>query len=152
MIRYCSVSEFSLKLSVGFEPNATMHTAHHMLLFGCSTPGSKLPVWWAYLPFNNFLGNQYPEHHHRLKLKYVSNTGIAVKCQRLPLQKCQAPALVALERRWVHFKAHARADQIHIFLLSSVNRLFTRGLWMHQNCNYPLTLASKWEKIQTFSI
>ncbi|XP_059479004.1 peptidylglycine alpha-hydroxylating monooxygenase isoform X3 [Neocloeon triangulifer] len=30
---------------VGFEPNATMHTAHHMLLFGCSSPGSKLPVW-----------------------------------------------------------------------------------------------------------
>ncbi|CAB3360849.1 Hypothetical predicted protein [Cloeon dipterum] len=30
---------------VGFEPNATMHTAHHMLLFGCTSPGSKLPVW-----------------------------------------------------------------------------------------------------------
>lgn len=25
---------------VGFQPNATMHTAHHILLYGCSTPGT----------------------------------------------------------------------------------------------------------------
>ncbi|XP_071449206.1 peptidylglycine alpha-hydroxylating monooxygenase [Hetaerina americana] len=30
---------------VGFEPNATMDTAHHMLLYGCTTPGSKEAVW-----------------------------------------------------------------------------------------------------------
>ncbi|XP_026293326.2 peptidylglycine alpha-hydroxylating monooxygenase [Frankliniella occidentalis] len=30
---------------VGFEPNATMATAHHMLLYGCSEPGSAKPVW-----------------------------------------------------------------------------------------------------------
>lgn len=30
---------------VGFEPNATMATAHHMLLYGCSEPGSQKPVW-----------------------------------------------------------------------------------------------------------
>uniref|UniRef100_U5EW08 peptidylglycine monooxygenase n=1 Tax=Corethrella appendiculata TaxID=1370023 RepID=U5EW08_9DIPT len=30
---------------VGFEPNATMETAHHMLLYGCGEPGSKSPVW-----------------------------------------------------------------------------------------------------------
>ncbi|XP_041975392.1 peptidylglycine alpha-hydroxylating monooxygenase [Aricia agestis] len=30
---------------VGFQPNATMHTAHHMLLYGCSEPGSDDPVW-----------------------------------------------------------------------------------------------------------
>ncbi|XP_046416294.1 peptidylglycine alpha-hydroxylating monooxygenase [Neodiprion fabricii] len=30
---------------VGFEPNATMATAHHMLLYGCSQPGSSKPVW-----------------------------------------------------------------------------------------------------------
>ncbi|XP_067013551.2 peptidylglycine alpha-hydroxylating monooxygenase [Anabrus simplex] len=30
---------------VGFEPNATMSTAHHMLLYGCTTPGSQKAVW-----------------------------------------------------------------------------------------------------------
>ncbi|KAG6446687.1 peptidylglycine alpha-hydroxylating monooxygenase [Manduca sexta] len=29
----------------GFKPNATMHTAHHMLLYGCSEPGSNDSVW-----------------------------------------------------------------------------------------------------------
>nr|CAD7602783.1 unnamed protein product [Timema genevievae] len=30
---------------IGFEPNATMETAHHMLLYGCTAPGSKKAVW-----------------------------------------------------------------------------------------------------------
>lgn len=30
---------------VGFEPNATMNTAHHMLVYGCSVPGSDEAVW-----------------------------------------------------------------------------------------------------------
>uniref|UniRef100_A0A182QIJ1 peptidylglycine monooxygenase n=1 Tax=Anopheles farauti TaxID=69004 RepID=A0A182QIJ1_9DIPT len=30
---------------VGFEPNATMATAHHMLLYGCGQPGSESAVW-----------------------------------------------------------------------------------------------------------
>lgn len=30
---------------VGFEPNATMHTAHHMLLYGCGEPGDERAVW-----------------------------------------------------------------------------------------------------------
>lgn len=30
---------------IGFEPNATMNTAHHMLLYGCGAPGSEKPVW-----------------------------------------------------------------------------------------------------------
>jgi len=30
---------------VGFEPNATMQTAHHMILYGCTKPGSTNPVW-----------------------------------------------------------------------------------------------------------
>lgn len=30
---------------VGFEPNASMNTAHHMLVYGCSSPGSKKFVW-----------------------------------------------------------------------------------------------------------
>ena len=29
----------------GFEPNATQHTAHHMLIYGCEEPGSLSPVW-----------------------------------------------------------------------------------------------------------
>lgn len=30
---------------VGFEPNATMNTAHHMLVYGCGEPGSNKPLW-----------------------------------------------------------------------------------------------------------
>lgn len=30
---------------VGFEPNATMNVVHHMLLFGCSTPGTDQEYW-----------------------------------------------------------------------------------------------------------
>jgi len=30
---------------VGFVPNATMHTAHHMLIYGCEEPGSEDEVW-----------------------------------------------------------------------------------------------------------
>lgn len=36
-----------LQLLVGFEPNATMNTAHHMLLYGCGEPGSDDPVWYV---------------------------------------------------------------------------------------------------------
>lgn len=30
---------------VGYEPNATMNTAHHMLLYGCGEPGSSNAQW-----------------------------------------------------------------------------------------------------------
>uniref|UniRef100_A0A0C9R885 Phm_0 protein n=1 Tax=Fopius arisanus TaxID=64838 RepID=A0A0C9R885_9HYME len=30
---------------VGFEPNATMNTAHHMILYGCKKPGAAKGVW-----------------------------------------------------------------------------------------------------------
>lgn len=30
---------------IGFKPHANMEIAHHILLYGCSTPGSKQPVW-----------------------------------------------------------------------------------------------------------
>jgi len=30
---------------VGFTPHGSMHTAHHMLMFGCETPGSVEDVW-----------------------------------------------------------------------------------------------------------
>ncbi|CAH0381348.1 unnamed protein product [Bemisia tabaci] len=30
---------------VAFEPNATMHTAHHILLYGCKEPSTTLSVW-----------------------------------------------------------------------------------------------------------
>uniref|UniRef100_A0A2A4JAW7 Copper type II ascorbate-dependent monooxygenase N-terminal domain-containing protein n=1 Tax=Heliothis virescens TaxID=7102 RepID=A0A2A4JAW7_HELVI len=39
------ISPHSNYYIVGFEPNATMHTAHHMLLYGCSEPGSNESVW-----------------------------------------------------------------------------------------------------------
>ena len=31
-----------MSFSVGFKPFAEMHTAHHMLMFGCQTPGENL--------------------------------------------------------------------------------------------------------------
>lgn len=30
---------------VGFEPNATMDTAHHIMLYGCASPGSDKSMW-----------------------------------------------------------------------------------------------------------
>ncbi|CAK9830409.1 Peptidylglycine alpha-hydroxylating monooxygenase [Anthophora retusa] len=30
---------------IGFEPNATMTSTHHILLYGCGKPGSSKPVW-----------------------------------------------------------------------------------------------------------
>lgn len=30
---------------VGFNPNATMNTAHHMLLYGCGEPGTMKTTW-----------------------------------------------------------------------------------------------------------
>ncbi len=29
----------------GFRPNATQHTAHHMLVYGCEEPGAEDPLW-----------------------------------------------------------------------------------------------------------
>lgn len=31
-----------MSFAVGFKPFAEMHTAHHMLMFGCQTPGENL--------------------------------------------------------------------------------------------------------------
>ncbi|XP_044740920.1 peptidylglycine alpha-hydroxylating monooxygenase [Chrysoperla carnea] len=39
------VDTFNSYYIVGFEPNSTMETAHHMLLYGCENPGSEKPVW-----------------------------------------------------------------------------------------------------------
>jgi len=33
---------FVMSFAVGFKPFAEMHTAHHMLMFGCQTPGENL--------------------------------------------------------------------------------------------------------------
>lgn len=30
---------------VGFQPNASMNVAHHMLMYGCGDVGSTQPVW-----------------------------------------------------------------------------------------------------------
>lgn len=30
---------------IGFQPNASMNVAHHMLMYGCEYPGSTQPVW-----------------------------------------------------------------------------------------------------------
>jgi hypothetical protein len=34
------LNEFKTHYVIGFKPNATMHTAHHMLIYGCEEPGS----------------------------------------------------------------------------------------------------------------
>ncbi|XP_047531580.1 peptidylglycine alpha-hydroxylating monooxygenase [Vanessa atalanta] len=44
---------------VGFKPNATMHTAHHMLLYGCSEPGSNDSVWSCGEMQSNELDSHY---------------------------------------------------------------------------------------------
>ncbi|CAK1544472.1 unnamed protein product [Leptosia nina] len=44
---------------VGFKPNATMHTAHHMLLYGCSEPGSNDPVWSCGEMQSNMIDKMY---------------------------------------------------------------------------------------------
>ncbi|XP_053609640.1 peptidylglycine alpha-hydroxylating monooxygenase [Plodia interpunctella] len=44
---------------VGFKPNATMHTAHHMLLYGCSQPGSNESVWSCGEMQSNDIDNLY---------------------------------------------------------------------------------------------
>ncbi|XP_063548877.1 peptidylglycine alpha-hydroxylating monooxygenase [Cydia strobilella] len=44
---------------VGFEPNASMHTAHHMLLYGCSEPGSNDSVWSCGEMSSNEIDAQY---------------------------------------------------------------------------------------------
>lgn len=35
------VSEDHTYYIKGFHPNATMHTAHHMLIYGCEEPGQE---------------------------------------------------------------------------------------------------------------
>ncbi|XP_078037904.1 peptidylglycine-alpha-hydroxylating monooxygenase [Augochlora pura] len=39
------VDPFQSYYVTGFEPNATMETAHHILLYGCGKPGSSKFVW-----------------------------------------------------------------------------------------------------------
>lgn len=34
--------KFCNSFAVGFKPFAEMHTAHHMLMFGCQAPGENL--------------------------------------------------------------------------------------------------------------
>lgn len=45
---FCLFCTSSYTYIVGFEPNATMNTAHHMLLYGCGEPGSEKPVWYEH--------------------------------------------------------------------------------------------------------
>ncbi|CAH2050049.1 unnamed protein product, partial [Iphiclides podalirius] len=45
---------------VGFEPKASMHTAHHMLIYGCAAPGSNGSVWSCGEMQNNDQDRVYP--------------------------------------------------------------------------------------------
>ncbi|XP_013149632.1 PREDICTED: peptidylglycine alpha-hydroxylating monooxygenase [Papilio polytes] len=45
---------------VGFQPKASMHTAHHMLLYGCLQPGGNGSVWNCGEMQNNDDDNLYP--------------------------------------------------------------------------------------------
>ncbi|CAG9534227.1 unnamed protein product [Cercopithifilaria johnstoni] len=45
---FCTVAPLDSTMEhyiVGYKPNATMQKAHHMLLFGCSQPGSDEAIW-----------------------------------------------------------------------------------------------------------
>ncbi|KAJ0182728.1 hypothetical protein K1T71_002097 [Dendrolimus kikuchii] len=44
---------------VGFQPNASMHTAHHMLLYGCAEPGSNESVWSCGEMQSNYVDKMY---------------------------------------------------------------------------------------------
>ncbi|KPJ09404.1 Peptidylglycine alpha-hydroxylating monooxygenase [Papilio machaon] len=44
---------------VGFQPKASMHTAHHMLLYGCLQPGGNESVWNCGEMQNNDADNLY---------------------------------------------------------------------------------------------
>uniref|UniRef100_A0A1B0GKM8 peptidylglycine monooxygenase n=1 Tax=Lutzomyia longipalpis TaxID=7200 RepID=A0A1B0GKM8_LUTLO len=46
---------------VGFEPNATMNTAHHMLLYGCGKPGTNRPVWDCGEMSRHMMMNEYDD-------------------------------------------------------------------------------------------
>lgn len=35
----------AIYFKVGYKPNATMNTAHHMLLYGCGEPGTTKSTW-----------------------------------------------------------------------------------------------------------
>lgn len=35
----------AIYFKVGYKPNATMNTAHHMLLYGCGEPGITKSTW-----------------------------------------------------------------------------------------------------------
>ena len=41
---------------VGFKPNASMHTAHHMLIYGCEEPGNNMfpasSIWSCHVKSN----------------------------------------------------------------------------------------------------
>ncbi|XP_040581267.1 peptidylglycine alpha-hydroxylating monooxygenase [Lepeophtheirus salmonis] len=39
------LSEDETYFIIGFKPNASQHTAHHMLIYGCTEPGSTNEVW-----------------------------------------------------------------------------------------------------------
>ncbi|XP_066599733.1 peptidylglycine alpha-hydroxylating monooxygenase [Prorops nasuta] len=56
----------------GFQPNATMHTAHHMLLYGCLTPGSSKAVWncGEMASSNDHLGNSAPPCKEQTQIIY----------------------------------------------------------------------------------
>jgi len=45
LLKYILTDSLCYIISVGFEPKATGHTSHHMLIYGCSEPGSDEPVW-----------------------------------------------------------------------------------------------------------
>lgn len=55
---------------VGFIPNATMETAHHMLLYGCEEPGSDEEVWYSIIQFFGYIA------HSILTWENIYNSGI----------------------------------------------------------------------------
>ncbi|KAK9304995.1 hypothetical protein QLX08_003727 [Tetragonisca angustula] len=45
---------------ISFEPNATMASAHHILLYGCGKPGSSKPIWDCGEMIHGINGDEVP--------------------------------------------------------------------------------------------
>lgn len=76
IILICSSMEvlsiiMGILIKVGYKPNATMNTAHHMLLYGCGEPGSTRLTWYVHVLLNK----------GRQNLSYFVLSGTVEKCQ-----------------------------------------------------------------------
>lgn len=146
---------------VGFEPNATMNTAHHMLLYGCGEPGSEKPVWYVpfcvicvafrwWFNFNMFF--------FRLLLFSHRNCGeMAAKDEDSITEvasPCKQASQVKNPARWLKKKRWYRNinKRFAILTVCCFNRLFMLGPEMLHHWSYLKGSDLKLAKIHQFNI